>query len=160
MHCKQFPPKKIILQSDDDDGDNDDDGDFSRSCDKSKLSRQSLVASLLSRIPPHLLPMDGCHCERSIYRSLPHQYCTMRRRRRRMSQVRGIIRNVSETLVAIEEVGWQWKPSGASRWYSRAIISYVICTLDLQCAGHSKDMYQELVFLCSIDSFFSLALFV
>ena len=134
MHCKQFPPKKIILQSDDDDGDddddddaddddddadddgdNDDDGDFSRSCDKSKLSRQSLVASLLSRIPPHLLPMDGCHCERSIYRSLPHQYCTMRRRRRRMSQVRGIIRNVSETLVAIEEVGWQWKPSGASR---------------------------------------------
>ena len=124
MHCKQFPPKKIILQSDDDDGDNDDDGDFSRSCDKSKLSRQSLVASLLSRIPPHLLPMDGCHCERSIYRSLPHQYCTMRRRRRRMrrrrrrrrmSQVRGIIRNVSETLVAIEEVGRHWKPSGASR---------------------------------------------
>ena len=51
--------------------------------------------------------MDGCHCERSIYRSLPHQYYTMRRRRRRMvmSQVRGIIRNVSETLVAIEEVG-------------------------------------------------------
>ena len=28
---------------------------------------------------------------------------------------RGIIRNVSETLVAIEEVGRQWKPSGASR---------------------------------------------